>query len=62
MEANTNIRTWSVLSPEEKKDQLFWNQKRTLDLFIERGAINQAQYDKSLGYLQKKMDIIVETI
>ena len=46
---------WSKLSPEEKKKQLFLNQKQTLDLFLERKAISQAQYDKSLGDLREKM-------
>ena len=46
---------WSKLSPEEKKRQLFLNQKKTLDLFLERKAISQAQYEKSLGDLREKM-------
>lgn len=46
---------WSKLSPEEKKRQLFLNQKKTLDLFLERKAISQAQYDKSLGDLREQM-------
>ena len=46
---------WSSLTPEEKKYQLFLNQKKTLDLFLERKAISQAQYDKSLGDLREKM-------
>ena len=48
---------WAKLTPEEKKTQLFQNQKKTLDLFLERGAISQAQYDKSLGDLREKMGI-----
>ena len=46
---------WSKLSPEEKKRQLFLNQKKPLDLFLERKAISQAQYDKSLGDLREQM-------
>lgn len=46
---------WEKLSPEEKRTQLFLNQKQTLDLFLERGAISKAQYDKSLGDLTVKM-------
>ena len=50
------IRTdWEVLTPEEKKKQLFLKQKNTLDLFLERNAISKAQYDKSLGDLIDKM-------
>ena len=44
-------------SREEKKLELFRNQKHILDLFLERGAISQAQYDKSLGDLIDKMGI-----
>ena len=46
---------WENLTPEEKKKQLFLNQKKTLDLFLERNAISNAQYDKSLGDLVEKM-------
>ena len=48
---------WIALSTEEKKVQLFLNQKQTLDLFLERGAISQAQYNKSLGDLREKMGV-----
>ena len=43
------------LSHKEQLRQLFLSQKHTLDLFLERGAISQAQYDKSLGDLREKM-------
>lgn len=45
------------LTPEEKKRQLFLSQKKTLDLFLEKGAISQAQYHKSLGDLREKMGV-----
>ena len=48
-------KDYSTLSPEEKKTDLYLRQKRTLDLFLERNAISQAQYDKSLGDLTEKM-------
>lgn len=48
---------WSKLSPDEKKLQLFLEQKKTLDLFLARGAISQMQYDKSYGDLREKMGI-----
>lgn len=54
---NLEKKEWARLSPEEKKQQLFLNQKNTLDLFLERGAISQAQYDKSLGDLREKMGV-----
>lgn len=42
-------------TPEEKKRQLFLQQKQLLDTFLEKHAISQAQYDKSLGDLREKM-------
>lgn len=48
---------WESLSPEEKRIQLYLNQKHTLDLFLERGAISKAQYDKSLSDLTVKMGL-----
>lgn len=35
-------------------------QKHTLELFLERGAISQAQFDKSFGDLKVKMGIDIE--
>ena len=46
---------WEKLSPEEKRVQLYINQKQTLEAFLERGAISKAQFDKSLGDLTIKM-------
>ncbi len=46
---------WGDLSAPEKKRQLFLNQKATLLLFLEKGAITQAQFDKSYGDLRRKM-------
>ena len=57
MSENTEAVEWATLAPEEKKQQLFLNQKKTLDLFLERGAISQAQYNKSLGDLREKMGV-----
>ena len=51
---------WEKLTPEEKKKQLFLEQKQTLELFLERGAISQAQFDKSFGDLKTKMGIDIE--
>ena len=42
---------------EDKKKQLFLNQKQLLDTFLEHGVISQTQYDKSLGDLIAKMGI-----
>ena len=46
---------WSKMTPEEKRDWLFKEQKETLDRFLERGAISQEQYETSLRELTKKM-------
>ena len=48
---------WTQLSPEEKKRQLYLNQKALLNTFLEKHAITQAQYDKSLGDLREKMQM-----
>lgn len=48
-------KQWETLSAEEKKTELFLRQKHTLDLFLERHAISQTHYDKSLGDLRNKM-------
>ena len=42
-------------SREEQLRKLYLDQKQTLDLFLKNGAITQAQYDKSLGDLTRKM-------
>jgi hypothetical protein len=51
--------TWSSLSYEDKNRALYLRQKRTLDLFLERGAISQAQHDRSLRDLTVKMGMAV---
>ncbi len=50
-------KDYSELTPEEKNTDLYLRQKRTLDLFLERGAISLVQYDKSLEDLTEKMEI-----
>ena len=50
-------RQWEAMSYAQKNKQLFLNQKELLDTFLERHAIFQAQYDKSLGDLRAKMGI-----
>lgn len=40
---------------DEKKKALFIEQKKTLDVFLEKGAISRAQYDKSYGDLVRLM-------
>lgn len=43
------------MSVDEKKKALFLEQKKTLDIFLSNGAINEAQYNKSYGDLVKLM-------
>lgn len=51
----TTQKSFETLSPEEKKLELFLQQKKTLDTFLEKNAISRLQYDKSLGDLREKM-------
>ena len=44
----------------EKKYALFLMQKQTLDIFLDNGAINKRQYDKSIGDLIEKMGIDIQ--
>lgn len=53
---------WAALSYEEKNRQLFLHQKKTLDTFLEHGAISQAQHDKSLHDLIEKMGMDEEQV
>ena len=57
---NTENPEWSSLTYEEKNRLLFLRQKETLDMFLERGAISQAQHDKSLHDLIEKMGMAAE--
>ena len=49
------IEEWSELTYQEKNHQLFLNQKKLLDTFLEKSAISQVQYEKSLHDLKEKM-------
>ena len=60
MDVNIENKEWSSLTYEEKNRLLFLRQKKTLDMFLERGAISQAQHDKSLHDLIEKMDMAAE--
>ena len=57
---NAENTEWSSLSYEEKNRLLFLRQKKPLDMFLERGAISQAQHDKSLHDLIEKMGMAAE--
>ena len=52
-----NNTEWQNLSPEQKKRRLFDEQKKTLDAFLQRGAITKQQYNKSYTDLKLKMGI-----
>ena len=60
MNANIENTDWSSISYEEKNRQLFFRQKKLLDMFLERGAISQAHHDKSLHDLIEKMGMAAE--
>ena len=55
---------WKSMSGAEKKQELFRQQKMTLDLFLERNAISKRQYDKSLNDLIEKMEMedVIESL
>ena len=46
---------WDSLSYEEKNRALYERQKQTLEEFLERNAISQQQYEKSLHDLMMRM-------
>ena len=39
---------WERMTPEEKRRQLFRQQRETLEAFLARNAITRAQYDRGL--------------
>lgn len=45
---------------KQKNRELFFRQKKTLDMFLERGAVSKAQHDKSLRDLAEKMGMTGE--
>ncbi len=55
MDFKDNNTGWDALSYQEKNHQLFLTQKSMLAKFLERGAISQAQHDRSLRDLTVKM-------
>ncbi|MBQ8953849.1 MAG: hypothetical protein IJ048_07005 [Clostridia bacterium] len=55
MTTDINDPAWDSLSYEEKNQVLFERQKAMMEEFLERGAISQAQFEKSLHDLREKM-------
>lgn len=49
-----NSTAWDNMTHEQKNHQLYLKQKQMLDMFLEHGAISQAQHDKSLHDLTEK--------
>ena len=49
------IMIWDQLSYQEKNHQLYIRQKDLLTLFLQKRAISQEQYEKSLNDLTEKM-------
>ena len=47
MTTEETLKPPESVSREDKKKQLFLDQKQLLDTFLEHGAISKAQYDKS---------------
>lgn len=56
---NDQNTTWGTMTYAEKNCALYTQQKQTLDLFLERGAITKAQHDKSLHDMTVKMGMTV---
>ncbi len=48
-------RRWERMTPEEKRQQLFRQQKETLEAFLARNAITRAQYDRGLREMTAAM-------
>ncbi|MCR4885001.1 MAG: hypothetical protein K6A68_15650 [Clostridiales bacterium] len=55
MNQNSPNRTILSLDSREKNRRLYLSQVKTLDIFLEHGAISQAQHDKSLHDLTVRM-------
>ena len=50
------IMIWDQLSYQEKNHQLYIRQKDMLALFLQKRAISQEQFEKSLHDLTEKME------
>ena len=53
--ASRTNRIWDQLSYQEKNHQLYIRQKEMLALFLQKRAISQEQYEKSLHDLTEKL-------
>ena len=55
MDVRIEDPSWDAMSYAEKNHRLYLRQKELLDLLLERGAISQAQHDRSLSDLTAGM-------
>ena len=51
MEQLARQRQWAAMTAEQKKKQLFLDQKELLENFLSRHAISQEQYQKGMAAL-----------
>lgn len=56
---NNQNNPWSGLSYELKNRALYLQQKQTLDLFLERGAISQAI---TVGFVKRDRGVVVHRV
>ena len=49
-------RQWEAMTPEQKKKQLFLDQKALLEKFLSRHAISQEQYQISMAVITGAMN------
>ncbi len=56
MDVRIEDPSWDAMSYEEKNHRLYLRQKELLGLLLERGAISQAQHDRSLSDLTAGME------
>lgn len=55
MEQLERQRQWAAMTAEQKKKQLFLDQKELLEKFLSRHAISQEQYQKGMAALAGAM-------
>ena len=55
MNNKTDNRDYSTMTLAEKNHFLYLKQKAMLDTFLAKGAISQAEHDKSLYAITEKM-------
>ena len=56
MEQLARQRQWAAMTAEQKKKQLFLDQKELLEKFLSRHAISQEQYQISMAVITGAMN------